>query len=443
MKNILLIALISFTFSCFSQQVISTSGDFYQADEFSLSWSLGETVAETLGSDEFILTQGFQQPRGFTYSQIINIPMGWSGISSYIDPANKNLNFIFADLQDQLTILRNFQGIYYPAQNINTLGGWEFTSGYQTKASEAFEINLKGSRHDGYSLSLESGWSLVPVLTSCEVNVETLFQNNMGLILAKEVAGPGVFWPEYGINTMQDLKPGKAYFLLLNNTESIDFPNCEDIWSCSKPMLDERDGSLYETVQIGDQCWMAENLNIGLKINGAQDQLQNGIIEKYCYGDQDENCILYGGLYQWDEVMQYTEEPGAIGICPSGWHIPTDDEWKILEGTTDSQYPLGDPEWDLTSWRGYDAGNRLKSSSNWYNSGNGSNIFGFNGLPAGSRYPEGIFNSLGFDGTYWTSNVTNEELVWRRKLYYNENGVDRHNSLPKTFGRSVRCLKDE
>jgi len=77
----------------------------------------------------------------------------------------------------------------------------------------------------------------------------------------------------------------------------------------------------YNTVVVGDQCWIKENLNIGSRINGIQNQTNNGIIEKYCYNDDSVNCTKYGGLYLWSEAMQYDTAEGARGICPIGWHF--------------------------------------------------------------------------------------------------------------------------
>jgi len=121
---------------------------------------------------------------------------------------------------------------------------------------------------------------------------------------------------------------------------------------------------------------MAENLNIGSIIQNLDEMTDNGVIEKYCYNNEPSKCNQYGGLYQWNEVMQYTTTSGVQGICPEGWYIPTDDEWKILEGTVDSQYPVGDPIWNNTGHRGYDAGLNLKSTSGWSSGNNGTNLFG-------------------------------------------------------------------
>ncbi len=90
-------------------------------------------------------------------------------------------------------------------------------------------------------------------------------------------------------------------------------------------------GQTYEIIGIGNQCWMAENINVGQRIDGNQEMKNNSTIEKYCYSDNEINCNEYGGLYQWDEMMQYTTQEGIQGICPEGWHIPTDGERRFLK----------------------------------------------------------------------------------------------------------------
>ena len=105
---------------------------------------------------------------------------------------------------------------------------------------------------------------------------------------------------------------------------------------------------MYDTVLIGSQCWMAENLNVGTMVSGTTTMTNNPVIEKYCYQNLDSNCIQDGGLYQWEEAMQYTTVEGAQGICPAGWHIPAESDWQTLELT------LGmDPVEVVTQgWRG-------------------------------------------------------------------------------------------
>ena len=219
--------------------------------------------------------------------------------------------------------------------------------------------------------------------------------------------------------------------------------------ACGIPFTDSRDGKSYETVQIGTQCWMEENLNIGIRIDGVDEQTDNNFLEKYCFDDITTNCDTYGGLYQWAEVVQYLNgatnttswDPvptGNIqGICPNGWHLPTDDEWKTMEmylGMSQSQA-------DALAWRGTDEGEKMKSTSGWDNNGNGTNSSGFNALPGGSRSSSGSFYNLGGRGYWWSSSEGSGTGAWSRKLYYSNDQVYRSN-FSKTDGFSVRCLKD-
>jgi len=163
-------------------------------------------------------------------------------------------------------------------------------------------------------------------------------------------------------------------------------------------------GQVYHTVLIGDQCWLKENLNIGTRIPISSAQTDNDVIEKYCYEDDENYCDVYGALYQWNELMQYIETPGSQGLCPEDWHVPTDGDWKVLEGTVDSLYGVGDPEWNKTGYRGFNAGLYLKSKQWWHNAGNGIDKYGFTVLPAGySNINTGNSYDLGKEGYFWTS----------------------------------------
>ena len=197
----------------------------------------------------------------------------------------------------------------------------------------------------------------------------------------------------------------------------------------------------YNTVLIDDQCWLKENLNIGTMINSTENMTDNGVIEKYCYDNDSANCDTQGGLYQWNEVMQYITQQGTRGICPLAWHIPTDDEWKILEGTVDSQFPVGDPEWDNGGYRGHDAGKNLKTAYGWTGSTSGTNLYGFSGLPGGYRELEGTFNMNGYLASWWTSTESIFGAAWTRNFHFSDSDVNRW-GLNKEYGYSVRCIKD-
>ncbi|MBN2173827.1 MAG: hypothetical protein JW731_06835 [Bacteroidales bacterium] len=204
----------------------------------------------------------------------------------------------------------------------------------------------------------------------------------------------------------------------------------------------EYEGQVYNTIQVFSQCWLKENLNVGTMISGSLSQSNNGTIEKYCYNNVPDSCTKYGGLYQWNEMMQYSIQHGVMGICPPGWHLPTDEEYKVLEGSVDSQYGIGDPEWDLSNeYRGYDAGTNLKTTSGWFENGNGTDLFGFSSLPGGAYYDDNYFGDVGAYGGWWTSSESDNWLAWPHWLSYTDPGLNR-DILPKEDGFSVRCIRD-
>jgi uncharacterized protein (TIGR02145 family) len=210
---------------------------------------------------------------------------------------------------------------------------------------------------------------------------------------------------------------------------------------CGNPIVDSRDGKSYTTVLIGIQCWFAQNLNVGTKINASSDQTNNSTIEKYCYNDLESNCDIYGGLYQWAEVVQYLNgatnttswspvPTGNVqGICPIGWHVPTDAEWTTL-----ITYLGGESV----------AGGMMKETgtTHWVVPNTGAtNTSGFTALPGGYEYFPDNFITIGYLAVLWSSTDGPPTYGWIRKMDYNYAIVSHINGL-KTGGLSVRCLKD-
>ncbi len=212
---------------------------------------------------------------------------------------------------------------------------------------------------------------------------------------------------------------------------------------CGQPFTDSRDGKTYNTVQIGTQCWMAQNLNIGTRINGSGNQTNNGIIEKYCYSNLESNCTIYGGLYQWNEMMQYVTTPGVKGICPTGWHIPTDAEWTTLTTYVNNQSSY------LCNSTSGNIAKAMAATTLWNSSGNtcaiGNNLSlnnatGFTAVPAGDRY-DNAFYGIGLYGGWWSSSEGSTSDAWYWGVGYGHSTMNREGG-PKGPGFSVRCLRD-
>ena len=378
--------------------------------------------------------------------QQIELSTGYSFISTRIIPEDPNFLSICGDILPNLDFVRNTAGDMFRKIGpvwVNGIGDWVTTEGYLFRMNAADELFILGDIIDPQTpISLMEGYQFISYLPENSINALTVFndvldnldfvRNSTGGMLRK--IGP--IW----VNGIGDLNPGEGYLVKMLNADELIYPATS--FPCGDSFTDPRDGQVYNTVLIGDHCWMAENLNIGEMINGTEDMADNGVIEKYCYEDNTANCDEYGGLYQWDEMMQYSITQGVQGICPAGWHISTDDEWKILEGTVDSQYPVGDPEWNDWGWRGFDAGLNLKSTSGWNNNGNGNDLYGFTALPGGYRFSTyGDFYSIEERAYFWTSTEDMYNYSSMREIYHPVDDINR-NVLGNYLGFSVRCLLD-
>jgi len=187
-------------------------------------------------------------------------------------------------------------------------------------------------------------------------------------------------------------------------------------FNCGNNLTDIRDSKVYPTILIGSQCWMQKNLNYGSVIQGTAGQTDNCVSEKYCYSDDPANCTIFGGLYQWDEVMAYVNSPGSQGLCPPGWHVPTQAEWMILFNNNLTQGMAGKPLQD--------------------------SIFnGFRAKESGVDYSNMVWKFQGFATIYWSSNVYGSIKALSHGMNLQNFGVsDYYSNRSNAF--AVRCLKD-
>ena len=192
------------------------------------------------------------------------------------------------------------------------------------------------------------------------------------------------------------------------------------------------DGNVYQTVKIGNQCWMVENL----KVTRYRDEypipnVTNGdewrtlTTDAYCnYRNNEYFATTYGRLYNWYAV------DNSRGLAPEGWHVPTDEDWQTLIDYLDGKWV---------------AGGKLKEAgtTHWQSPNTGAtNETGFTALPGGWRFLDGYFYDMGQIANYWSSTEFNSYNAWCRVLWWNHPYVSRNNR-PKSWGFSVRCIKDD
>ena len=176
--------------------------------------------------------------------------------------------------------------------------------------------------------------------------------------------------------------------ILICSCEKNEVPSAEEQESPYGQFTDNRDGKTYKTVNIGTQIWMAENLNY---------ETSDG---SWFYDSIPYNASTYGRLYNWET---------ANNACPSGWHLPSDDEWKQLEMTIG----MSQSDADDINWRGTDEGTKLKAVSGWSRNGNGTDEYGFTALPGGYLSSSNDFRFKNNVASFWSSTTSIKYAIFR------------------------------
>ncbi len=288
--------------------------------------------------------------------------------------------------------------------------------GFWLKFPAPETIAVAGAGRFNDTVALRKGWNLVGGIST------TVAAGNIVTIPPGLVAsGYFRFTPDSGYSGADTLRPGRGYWVKASGPGTL-LLRSQDVPCPGIPAV-EYEGNTYHTVQVCDQCWLRENLNVGEWNWGGIPQEDNGLAEKYCFNDELINCTYYGALYQWGEAMQYATEPGSRGLCPPGWHIPTLGEFLMLEDAT-----------------GGDA-NAIKALRQGTGSGAGTNTTGFSALLGGYRHLTGTFSITGYQTYFWTSTEKSSTATHSLYLFYNYSDYY-FNNIDKGYGVSIRCIRD-
>lgn len=221
-------------------------------------------------------------------------------------------------------------------------------------------------------------------------------------------------------STKEDLNSLGAGIYHVIVTDSEDQVGMADI--VLSDSLKDYDGNAYSIVKIGGQYWMGENLKVTHAPDGTP-------VTGYAFGDNESKVSIYGRLYTWDVAMNGAIVEEAQGICPIGWHVPSDEEFKVLEmhlGMTRAQADK------VNIWRGTGVGASLIYGG----------ASGYDAMLSGRRLPGGAYSLLGTMEYMWSSTEYGDSYAWRRCLDIDSDLVGRWNTFQKSYGFSVRCVKD-
>jgi uncharacterized protein (TIGR02145 family) len=273
------------------------------------------------------------------------------------------------------------------------------------------------------------------LLLTFNFSLSTISAQNDTMYVMKDGAVVG----QYNVNTEVDSVIFYKPTVALNDTAGT--------------FTDSRDGNEYNWVKIGDQVWMAENLRATHYADGTPIPKVTGDTEwdnlgpsdtAYCWYNNDSasNAETYGALYTWAAAMNgaassNSNPSGVQGVCPDGWHLPSDDEWEELAefiSNDNGGYTKDGDHWN-------NVGGHLKATSGWVTGNNGTDDYGFSGLPGGFRRSDGAFYYIGSDGYWWSATEYATNYVWLRYLFCDYEYFLRYDYL-KEDGFSVRCLRD-
>jgi uncharacterized protein (TIGR02145 family) len=347
--------------------------------------------------------------RGPESTYPVQVDSGWNLLSVPASVSNASRAFLFPSAVSPAYVYQPPAGYVVQDTLHNGVGLW-------LKFNSAGTVLIEGGTLLKDMIEVQEGWNIIGGL-SVPVLVSVILTDPPGIITSQFFG----YSPGGGYQQDTVLQPGLGYWVKVSQAGTMILSSsglpCPGI-----PTVDYA-GKVYNTVLIGSQCWLRENLDVGVMVPGSQDQMNNGSIEKYCYDDDTANCGVYGGLYQWSEAMQYVTTQGATGICPPGWHIPTYTEFQTLISAVGGN------------------GNALKATGQGSGSGAGTNESGFSALLAGNRNIDGSFGWLGRGGVLWSSTLFDAAYADYLYLSYYDPSVLLTSSF-MNYGFSVRCLKD-
>jgi len=270
-------------------------------------------------------------------THVISVPEGWSGLSSYIMPANNDITDVFSPVSGSFVIATTMTGIYYPTGPINTIIDWESQSAYKLKMSAAATLPIIGNEETNKTFGMAEGWNLMPVISNSPVDAAGLF-SGVSFEIVKDVAGVGLMWPEYGINTLGVFVPGRVYVVKMNSVGAVTFPpNVKNAIAFEIPQT-EFPSHPWNEIHNGPSTH-----SIAIMANGISGAMPGDVIGVF---DESGKCFGIAEIANIDNntaITAFADDPYTYEKDGFGANDPMD--IKLFRPATSEVFPT-DVTWD-------------------------------------------------------------------------------------------------
>jgi len=305
------------------------------------------------------------------FGQFYSFSEGWNSMSSYITPYDASVENLLSPISNELIIMRNLTDIYWPGENVNTIGEFNNESGYAIKITNDLQFNIQGESNASPTVTLEAGWHYLPVLSECPAAITDVFGESIDdVVIIQDLIGTGVYWPEMGIYTLEELQPGLAYKIKLANEVTFTFPEC---FLKSSPLVTQKTNRLSTP---WGEINMTPSSQIVAILQPAMDQLEQGD----AIGIFDDNGTPYGYLNidatnQNQALVVFGNDPSSS--IKNGFASGDQTYFRLLRASTGEEFEL-EVEYD----------NTMDNNSGRYQSGSFAAITNFEmknletGIPA-------------------------------------------------------------
>jgi uncharacterized protein (TIGR02145 family)/uncharacterized repeat protein (TIGR02543 family) len=412
------------------------------------SYEAGATVSINAGSDPVDPTGGYRFQNWATENSGVIFGNANSRATTFIMPASAvTVTAIFAAVP-VYTVMVTSAGVAGVSGDGSYMEGDEVTieAGMAPANMRFKEWTVTG---EGVTLADSTSATTTFIMPANAVSVTANFRDNKFTVTVSASAGTGAtgggeYFPGTTVSITAGTPPaGFTFKSWMASNDNVVFANANSATttfimpsaavtigatlSGSGTFTDGRNSKTYKMVAIGADIWMAENLNYAIADGTGS----------WCYDGNESNCTQYGRLYNWNTAMagaaSSTSNPSGVhGVCPSGWHLPSDAEWSALAIVAGGTGTYGD---------GGTAGKKLKSTSGWNSNGNGTDDYGFSALPGGYRNSDGYFDVAGYNGDWWTATEYDASRAYGRLMHDNNEHVYRGWDR-KSDGYAVRCVRD-